>query len=46
MNRFAIACLTFLAFGWVLAAWADDPAKPDDPTKPKDDKSSAAIKDW
>ena len=45
MNRFVIACLGILAFGWVLVVRADDPAKPDDPTKPKDDKSSAVIKD-
>ncbi len=45
MNRFVIACLGILAFGWVLFVRADDPAKQDDPTKPKDDKSSAAIKD-
>jgi hypothetical protein len=45
MNRFAIACLSLLAFGWVLVVRADDPVKPDDSTKPKDDKSSAAIKE-
>src|SRR5438105_1804254 len=45
MNRFAIACLSLLAFGWVLVVRADDPAKPDDSAKPKDDKSSAAIKE-
>ncbi len=44
MNRFAIACFTILAFGWLSVAWADEP-KSDDPAKPKDDKSSAAIKE-
>lgn len=44
MNRFAIACLTFLAFGWVLVAWADEP-KTDAPAKPKDEKSASAIKE-
>jgi hypothetical protein len=44
MNRFAMACLSILAFGWVLAVWADDPAKPDDSAKPKDEKSSDVLK--
>src|SRR6266849_10262316 len=44
MNRFAMACLSILAFGWVLVVWADDPAKPDDSTKPKDEKSADVIK--
>jgi hypothetical protein len=44
MNRFAIACLAFLAFGWVLAALADEP-KSDDPSKPKDEKPASAIKE-
>src|SRR6266849_4650435 len=44
MNRFAMACLSILAFGWVLVVWADDPPKADDSAKPKDDKSSDVIK--
>jgi hypothetical protein len=44
MNRFAITCLSLLAFGWVLVIRADEP-KSDDTSKPKDEKSSAVLKD-
>ena len=44
MSRFAITCLSLLAFGWVLVIRADEP-KSDDTSKPKDEKSSAVLKD-
>jgi hypothetical protein len=43
MNRFAITCLSILAFGWFLVVRADEP-KSDDAAKPKDEKSSSDIK--
>lgn len=42
MNRFAITCLSILAFAWVLVVRADEPKS--DETKPKDEKSSSEIK--
>jgi hypothetical protein len=42
MNRFAITCLSLLAFGWALTVRGDEP-KSDDTGKPKDEKSSGVL---
>jgi hypothetical protein len=44
MNRFAIACLSIVAFGWIILVHADEPkvSKSDD-SKSKDDKPAAVI---
>jgi hypothetical protein len=44
MNRFAITCLSVLAFGWIMLVHADEPkATQSDDSKSKDDKSASAI---